>query len=87
MTPRQWWHNCDNESHSHQKTSDDPHEIVHLEKKDCFACDFNIGVIGQPETLTRYFLQKKYITYANDCVESVQLKEIKDCSHRGPPCI
>lgn len=87
MTPRQWWHNCDHVTHSHQRFSDDPHEAVHLENKDCFACDFDLGIIGHPETIVRYFTIKTYINHVNDCVESVQLEEINDYSHRGPPRI
>lgn len=87
VTPRQWWHNCDHVTHSHQKTSDDPHEAVHLEKKRCFACDFDLGIIGQPETVIRYFSEKIYINDVNDQIKSIQIEEVEDHSHRGPPCI
>lgn len=85
LTPRHWWHDCNHKTHSHARTSDDPHEAVHVEQKDCFACDFDLGIIGQPETIVRYFSQKSYINPINDCAKSVQLEEIKDHSHRGPP--
>lgn len=87
LTPRQWWHDCDHVSHSHQSTSDDPHQAVHLEKKDCFACDFDLGIIGEPEMVVRFFSRKTYINHVNDHVKSIEVEKIKDHSHRGPPCI
>ena len=87
VTPRTFWHNCEHSIHSHSSTSKDPHSLNHIEKKSCFACDFDLGFVDQPTSIVFFKFKRNY------CFEIPQIRfdtiaeTINLSSGRAPPII
>jgi hypothetical protein len=87
VTPRTLWHNCEHTTHSHSSSSKDPHSLNHIEKKSCFACDFDLGFIDQPNLIS-YVVQKQYFPLNVKVLFSKYISSTFDnFSHRGPPIV
>jgi hypothetical protein len=78
LTPRSFWHDCDHHHSSNQK------ETV-VKEKDCFACDFSLGIIDQPQQFN-YRFNKSYFAKFDLTIASLYFKKkFEQFSHRGPP--
>jgi hypothetical protein len=78
LSPRDWWHECDSD-----------HEIehsghAHVEKDNCFACDFDLGEIESPIQYQFYFVTSIHSFDKVDEVFSFNSTQL-GFSHRGPP--
>jgi hypothetical protein len=78
LTPRSWWHDCD--SHHDIEISGK----VHVEKDNCFVCDFDLGELEQP-----FHFQFNFNTAFNSfsLLKDVYSfnSSLSGFSHRGPP--
>lgn len=80
LTPRELWHDCDHQHHEIENSDQD-----HFEQKDCFACDYHLGIIDQP-VLSFFSFGTKQFNQQVILGKSVFIKrEFQQFSHRGPP--
>lgn len=81
LSPRNLWHECE-DNHTFHSNSE-----VHLENEDCFACEYDLGVILQaPDffiSFAKPIFNKFEITLENQHLPS----KFEHFSHRGPPII
>jgi hypothetical protein len=78
LTPRKIWHDCD-----HHKVIDSSE--IHFDKDECYACDFSLSVVSQPQVFTYYFI-KAYFTKFDLTLSSLYFKKkFEHFPHRGPP--
>ncbi len=87
VTPRTFWHNCEHSIHSHSSTSKDPHTFNHIEKKSCFACDFDLGFVDQPTSILVFKFQRNYCFKISHISYGVNPETIDLFSSRAPPII
>ena len=87
VTPRTFWHNCEHSIHSHSSTSKDPHSLNHIEKKSCFACDFDLGFVDQPSSILVFKFQPIYFTKIRQNRYTIIAESINLFSDRAPPII
>ncbi len=87
VTPRTLWHNCEHPVHSHVTKNDDPHSVNHLEKKSCFACDFDLGLADQPTQIVSFFTPKKHVNRTNELISSIENSAFTLFNKRGPPTV
>ena len=87
VTPRTFWHTCEHSIHSHSSTSKDPHSLNHIEKKSCFACDFDLGFVDQPSSILVFKFQRNYCFETSHISYIVNAESINLFSDRGPPII
>ena len=87
VTPRTFWHNCEHSIHSHTSTSKDPHSLNHIEKKSCFACDFDLGFIDQPSSILVFKFKRNYCSETIQSHFKVNTETIDLFSGRAPPII
>ena len=82
LTPRETWHECDHDEHHH-----DVHQSseTHVEKDDCFACDFDLGIVSTPVLATFNFQKTDYPKGVARNVPGLELDAFSSFSLRGPP--
>jgi hypothetical protein len=92
LTPRDLWHDCKHEAHHHEELTslhdDQGHDSeTELAEDDCFACDFDLGVISSPVQASFNFDK---VVYPNKVVIGVLRIDLNTpfvFSLRGPPQI
>ena len=87
VTPRTFWHTCEHSIHSHSSTSKDPHSLNHIEKKSCFACDFDLGFVDQPSSILSFSFKKFYPKSIEKPLITSNKVVLPLFSKRGPPRI
>ena len=85
VTPRTLWHNCEHTTHSHSSSSKDPHSLNHIEKKSCFACDFDLGFVDQPGSIVSFAFKKFYPKTVEKPLLTASKIVLPLFSKRGPP--
>jgi hypothetical protein len=79
LTPRDLWHDCD---HDHSVQSSHEKKI---DKDDCFACDYGLGVIAATSDFNHIPFYNK-LALKNNLVEShLSDERFYLFLHRGPP--
>lgn len=79
LSPREFWHECDNHHEVHAKNE------VHLEQTDCFACDFDLGIISVPYLHFFIFEKPKFSKFDITSFSFFNAKEFNSFLLRGPP--
>jgi hypothetical protein len=87
VTPRTLWHECEHTTHSHSTNSKDPHSLNHIEKKSCFACDFDLGFVDQPGSVLSFAFEKFFPKSIEKPFITAYKTELPHFSERGPPRI
>lgn len=82
LTPRELWHDCD---HHHQEIENSHQD--HFEQKECFACDFDLGIIDQPVFCFFSFGTQQYDKHIVYGKSSFLKRKFQQFSHRGPPLV
>jgi hypothetical protein len=86
LTPRSFWHDCDSESHSHYNSSNKKSK-VHFEQKDCFACDYDLGFIDQPDFFSISFHKIHVLKFNQHLTAQYIASKFDFFLKRGPPLI
>jgi hypothetical protein len=79
LTPRELWHDC-GQVHEHKSFND-----THFDQKDCFACDFSLGVISHHSFHFFHFKKQYFIKFDLTLASFYFKKKFEQFSHRGPP--
>ncbi len=86
LSPRSIWHDCKSDSHSHYTSSKDKSK-VHFEQKNCFACDYDLGFIDQPEIFSISFSKKQFNKFNQLLNTQYEVSKFDLFLKRGPPII
>jgi hypothetical protein len=82
LTPRELWHDCEQHSnHIHH------HSGTVLKEKDCFACDFDLGIIDQVHFFEIH-VKGGFVIPDDTFIRNGELTSFFNFfKHRGPPTI
>ena len=75
------WHDCE---HHDLGIEHSPNEQS-LEQDDCFACDFELGIIAQPSVLQFNFEKLVFINRVYTAFSLFTKDKFQQFLHRGPP--
>lgn len=81
LSPRELWHDCDEHHKVHVNNE------VHLEQKDCFACEFDLGIISVPYLHFFSFEKQIFLKFDITRIPFFHVKEFDSFLLRGPPII
>ena len=83
LTPRQLWHECEDHDHEmHHSTNEQS-----IEQDDCYACDFDLGVISQASFFHLIFEKRLYVKYIPFSFSFPNKEDFHQFTNRGPPTV
>lgn len=86
FTPRDFWHECNDHS-EHKEHSGDLEIDIASEVEFCLACDYHLGFIDQPNSLT-FKIQSQHFDAIDQVLFSVyRSNSFESFNHRGPPTV
>lgn len=83
LTPRSIWHECEHHDLEHKHSSNEQT----YDQNDCFACDFDLGIISQPSFIQFIFEKNVYVNRTYTAFSLFTKDKFQHFSHRGPPTV
>jgi hypothetical protein len=83
LTPRTVWHECKHHDLEHHHASNEQT----FDQNDCFACDFDLGIISQPTFIRFIFDKVVYVDQTYTAFSFFTKDKFQQFSHRGPPTV